>query len=269
MAIHDTAIVAAGARVAESAEIGPYCIIGADVVIEAGVKLHSHICIDGHTIVGANTEIFPFASIGKRPQDLKYDGERSAVVIGKNNVIREYVTIHPGTAAGAMRTVIGDNCLLMIGVHVAHDCYVGHNVILANNASLAGHVEVGDGAILGGMSGFRQFVRIGKGAMVGGGSMVDADIIPYGSVSGERARLNGINVVGLKRREVSKDDIYKVLKAFDSIFEAKGDVFEQRVEKVLAEGCESDMVMEIVEFIKSGSGKVALCMPSRAGNEGV
>jgi len=269
MAIHSTAIIAAGAKISDYANVGPYCIIGENVILEDGVNLHSHVCVDGHTRVGANTEIFPFASIGKRPQDLKYSGEASTLVIGKNNVIREYVTIHPGTAAGCMETVVGDNCLIMIGVHIAHDCRVGSNVILSNNASLAGHVEVGDGAILGGMTGFRQFVRIGRGAMIGGGSMVDADVIPYGNVSGERASLAGLNIVGMKRRDVPKEDIQQVMKAFKDVFNSDEETLEERLHKVCANNGTNDMIMEIVTFIKESGGKVALCMPrSRQNIEG-
>lgn len=270
MSIHNTAIVADGARVAKSASIGPYCIIGSNVVIEEGVNLHSHVCVDGYTTIGADTEIFPFASIGKRPQDLKYSGEASKVIIGKNNVIREYVTIHPGTAAAGsdMQTIIGDNCLLMIGVHIAHDCRIGNGVILSNNASLAGHVEVGDGAILGGMTGYRQFVRVGKGAIIGGGSMVDADVIPYGQVSGERANLAGLNLVGMRRRNVPKEEIQALLQMFKDVFQSDKETLEERLHKSLFSSKNNDMIIEIIDFINASGGKVALCMPKVQQNRG-
>lgn len=261
MSIHSTAIIASGAKIANDVTVGPYCIIGENVILAEGVKLHSHVCVDGYTTIGAHTEIFPFASIGKKPQDLKYAGEASTVVIGKNNVIREYVTIHPGTASGAMETIVGDDCLLMIGVHVAHDCRVGNNVILANNASLAGHVEIGDGAILGGMSGYRQFVRVGKGAIIGGGSMIDADVIPYASVAGERAHLIGLNLVGMKRRNIPKEEIRETLQAFKDIFHSDAETLEKRLHKTLSANKTNEMIAEIAVFINASSGKAGLCMP--------
>lgn len=261
MTIHSTAIIASGAKIGKNVLIGPYCIIGEKVVLHDNVKLHSHVCIDGITEVGENTEIFPFASIGHRPQDLKYSGEKSMVIIGKNNVIREYVTIHPGTLHGAMKTVLGDNCLVMISVHIAHDCIIGNNVILANNASLAGHVEVADESIIGGMSGIRQFVRIGKGAIIGGGSMVDSDVAPYASVSGERASIIGFNVIGMKRRNVPKEIIKETYDAFKEIFYSDCDTLEERLTRVIEENQGNNMVLEIAEFIKSSSGKAGLCKP--------
>lgn len=261
MAIHQTAIIANEARIGKNVSIGPYSVIGKDVILHDGVILHSHVCIDGRTEVGKNTEIFPFASIGYRPQDLKYAGEESTVLIGENNVIREYVTIHPGTAQGAMKTVIGNNCLIMISVHIAHDCIVGNNVILANNASLAGHVEISDAVIVGGMSGIRQFVRIGKGAIIGGGSMVDSDVIPYASVSGERASIIGLNLVGMKRRNIPKEIIKETVDAFKKIFYSNNDTFEDRLSNILAANKGNDMIAEIGEFIRTASGKAALCTP--------
>lgn len=262
MNIHPTAIIEQGAQIDNSALIGPYCVIGKDVIIKEGVTLHSHICIEGFTEIGKNTVIFPFASIGMRPQDLKYKGENSKVLIGDDNVIREYVTIHPGTEAGSMVTKIGNRCLLMIGVHVAHDCIIGDDVIMANNASLAGHVIVEDRAILGGMSGYRQFVRIGRSAIIGGGSMVDTDVIPYGSVTGERAYLAGLNIVGMKRSNTPKSDIQQLIQAFKYIFNSKEDnTFEDRLHKALDKYEGNDMILEICNFIQSSEGKAALCFP--------
>jgi UDP-N-acetylglucosamine acyltransferase len=198
--IHPTAIVAGGARLAEDVVIGPYCVVGDNVVLGAGVRLLSHVVVDGRTSVGEGTRIFPFVSIGLEPQDLKYRGEASTLVIGRHNTIREHVTINPGTAGGGMVTRIGDHCLLMVGAHVAHDCQLGDHVIMANNATLAGHVVVEDYALLGGLSAVHQFVRIGRHAMIGGMSGVERDVIPYGQVMGDRARLTGLNIIGMQRR---------------------------------------------------------------------
>ena len=209
--IHSTAVVGEGARVHESCVIGPYCVVGDDVELGANVELKSHVVVDGHTTVGAGTTIYPFASIGTAPQDLKFAGEASKLVIGENNTIREHVTINPGTADGVMETVVGDNCLFMMASHVAHDCRVGNNVILANNATLAGHVQVGDFVILGGLAAVHQFIRIGDHAIIGGMSGVEADVIPYGRVKGERAFLAGLNLIGLERRGFDKAEILSLI----------------------------------------------------------
>ena len=201
--IHPTAIVEPGARLGEGVVIGPYCCVGGKVELGDGVRLHSHVVVAGKTTIGPNTQIYPFASIGHPPQDLKYKGEESELVIGANNVIREHATMNPGTAGGGLITRIGDNCLFMVGAHVAHDCDIASNVILANNATLAGHVAVDEFAILGGLSAIHQFCRIGRHAMIGGMSGVENDVIPYGSVTGNRARLEGLNIVGLRRRGFS------------------------------------------------------------------
>ena len=207
--IHDTAIVSPGAAIADSVTIGPYCVIGEQVTLGAGVTLEAHVVIGGRTAIGAQCHIFPFASIGLAPQDLKYDGEPSELIIGDNNIIREHVTMNPGTTGGGMVTRIENNCLFMVASHVAHDCKIGNHVIMANNATLAGHVEIGDWAILGGLAAVHQFVRIGRHAMVGGMSGVENDVIPYGSVVGNRAQLAGLNVIGLKRRGFSRGEIAK------------------------------------------------------------
>ena len=189
--IHPTAIVEPGARLAERVSIGPYCVVGAEVELQDGVELISHVAVAGRTVVGAETRVFPFASIGHQPQDLKYQGEPSRLEIGRRNIIREHVTMNPGTTGGGMLTRVGDGCLFMVGAHVAHDCAVGDSVIMANNATLAGHVRIGDFAILGGLSAVHQYVRIGKHAMIGGVTGVERDVIPYGQVVGDRARLVG------------------------------------------------------------------------------
>ena len=187
--IHTTAIIDSNANIGEGVVIGPYCVVEAGVTLQENVVLHSHVVVGGLSDVGAETEIYPFASIGLPPQDLKYAGESSKLKIGRRNRIREHVTMNPGTADGGMITRVGDDCLFMVGAHVAHDCRMGDHVIMANNATLAGHVVVGDYAILGGLSAVHQFVRIGRHAIIGGMSGVENDVIPYGSVMGDRARL--------------------------------------------------------------------------------
>jgi len=261
--IHPTAVVDAGAKIADNVSIGPYCVIGPDVELQDRVELLSHVVVQGRTQVGPDTRVFPFASIGTIPQDLKYRGELSKLVIGSNNTIREHVTINPGTERGGMLTRVGNNCLLMVGAHVAHDCLLGDHVIMANNATLAGHVTVGDYAIVGGLSAVHQFVRIGAHAMVGGMSGVEFDVIPYGSVLGDRARLCGLNLVGLKRRGFSKDDIDGIRKAYRMLFAEEGTIRE-RVEDVASEFSDSALVNDVLEFIRaviSAESKRSLTQP--------
>jgi UDP-N-acetylglucosamine acyltransferase len=257
--IHPTAVVEKGADVAEGAVVGPYCVVGPDVVIETGVKLLSHVVVTGRTKIGANSTIFPFASVGHQPQDLKYHGEPSRLEIGRNTILREHVTVNPGTEGGGMVTRIGDNCLLMIGAHVAHDCLIGDHVILVNNATLGGHVEIGDWAILGGLSAVHQFVRIGRHAMIGGMSGVEADVIPYGSVVGNRAHLAGLNLVGLKRRNFSRDTIHNLRRAYRLIFAQEGTLVE-RLADVADLFSTVEPVMEIVQFM-SGDSSRSICQP--------
>ena len=257
--IHPTAIVELGARVADDVEIGPYSVIGRDVELGPGVRLESHVVIAGRTRIGAGCHIFPFASIGQPPQDLKYAGEPSALIVGCNNVIREYATMNPGTRGGGMVTRVGDDGLFMVGIHVAHDCFIGNNVIMANNATLGGHVVVEDFAVLGGLSAIHQFVRIGRHAMVGGMSGVENDVIPYGSVMGDRAHLSGLNIVGLKRRGVDRDDIHALRRAYRLLFAHEGTMAE-RLADVRQLFADNEAVMEIVEFIDSDSTR-AVCQP--------
>lgn len=252
--IHQTAIVDPAAKIGAEVTIGPYCIVGADVQLGDRVRLHSHVVVDGRTEIGEGTEIFPFASIGTQPQDLKYNGEPSRLIIGRNNRIREHATMNPGTEGGGMETRVGDNGLFMVGVHVAHDCIVGNNVIMANNATLAGHVVVEDFAIIGGLSAVHQFVRIGKHAMVGGMSGVENDVIPYGSVMGDRARLSGLNIVGMKRRGFGKDDVHALRRAYRMLFADEGTMSE-RVQDVAKLFDASSGVMEIVEFVSASSSR--------------
>ena len=257
--VHPTAIVDRKARLGEGVSIGPYCVVGGDAALGDGCKLVSHVVVDGRTDIGSDTQIFPFASIGHAPQDQKYKGEPSTLRIGANNVIREHVTINPGTLGGGMVTCVGDECLLMVGAHVAHDCTVGNHVIMANNATLAGHVAVEDYAIIGGLSAVHQFCRIGKHAMVGGMSGVECDVIPYGSVMGDRARLSGLNIVGLKRRGFSRTDISALRRAYRLMFAEEGTMAE-RLEDVVEAYSNQEAVMEIVNFIRSDSNR-AICQP--------
>ncbi len=257
--VHATAIVDTAAELGTIVAIGPYCIVGPDVVLGDGVTLMSHVVIGGRTTIGANTRIFPFASIGQAPQDMKYKGERSELVIGWNNIIREYVTMNPGTEGGGMVTRVGNNCLFMVSAHVAHDCQIGDHVIMANCSALAGHVEIGDFAILGGLSAVHQFVRIGQHAMIGGMSGIDQDVIPYGSAMGDRARLSGLNIIGLKRRGFSREDIHELRKAYRLLFAEEGTMAE-RLADVAESYLENEAVMDIVGFIGSDSSR-AVCQP--------
>jgi len=250
--IHPTAIVDPRASLAAGVVAGPYCIVGPDCSLAEGVKLHAHVVVDGRTRIGPGTEIYPFASIGMVPQDLKYRGEPSRLEIGARNRIREHVTINPGTEGGGMVTRIGDDNLVMIGSHIAHDCIVGNHVIIANNVGLAGHVIVSDHAVIGALSGVHQFVRIGAHAMVGGMSAVDADIIPYGSALGNRARLAGLNIVGLKRRGFPRQEIARLKEAHALLFaDPDADTLNGRVEQTAARFADSPAVMEIVTFLRN------------------
>ncbi|MDF1793380.1 MAG: acyl-ACP--UDP-N-acetylglucosamine O-acyltransferase [Thalassobaculaceae bacterium] len=260
--IHPTAVVEPGARLGEGVQIGPYTLVGPDVSLGDGCVLHGHVVVGGRTTIGPRTEIFPFASIGLRPQDLKYRGEPSTLEIGADNIIREHVTMNPGTDGGGMVTRIGDGCLFMVGVHVGHDCQIGNQVIMANNATLAGHVTVMDFAVLGGLSAVHQFARIGRYAMVGGVTGVERDVIPFGSVMGDRARLSGVNIVGMKRRGLSRDEIHDVRKAYRLLFASEG-TFQERLEEVAVEFTSSAPVMEIVDFIRSDSSR-KICQPEDA-----
>jgi UDP-N-acetylglucosamine acyltransferase len=260
--IHPTAIIAPGARLADDVVVGPYCVIGEYVSLAAGVSLQSHVVLDGRTSIGERTRIFPFASIGFETQDLKYKGEPSSLEIGHDNTIREHVTINPGTEGGGMVTRVGNHCLLMVGAHVAHDCQIGEHVILVNNATLGGHVVVEDYAILGGLSAVHQFVRIGRHAMIGGMSGVERDVIPYGQVMGDRARLNGLNIIGMQRRGFSRDDIQGLRSAYAVLFGDAGTLSE-RVDEVAKRFGGIGPVDDLVAFIRADSSR-AICQPKGA-----
>jgi len=257
--IHATAIIDPNAMMGKDISIGPYCIVGQDVILGDGVRLHSHVVIDGRTTIGTETQMYPFSSIGLPPQDMKYKGEDSELIIGARNTIREYVTMNPGTADGGMRTIIGDDCLFMASTHVAHDCIVGNHVIMANNATIAGHVEVGDFAIIGGLSAVHQFVKIGKHAIIGGMSGVENNVIPYGSVVGDRARLSGLNIVGLRRRAFLKEDIKNLRTAYRMLFAEEGTLAE-RTEDVAKMFVNNTAVMDIIGFMRAESSR-ALTQP--------
>lgn len=262
LSIHPTAVVHDQATLGENVSVGPYCVIGAHVKLGNDVELKSHVVIDGRTTIGEGTVIYPFASIGTDPQDLKYEGEPSLLKIGKNCKIREHVTINPGTKGDNMLTQVGDNCLFMMGSHVAHDCVVGNNVILANNATLAGHVHVGDFVVIGGLSAIHQFVRIGEHAMIGGMSGIENDVIPFGQANGERAHLMGLNLVGLKRRGFSRDDIQTLRSAYRSLFAAEGN-FAERLNDVESRFDDNKVVADILAFIRDQSSR-AICQPKNA-----
>ena len=260
--IHPTAIVDSSAKIADDVVIGPYCIVGSQVQINSGTILKSHVVIDGNTIIGENNTIYPFATIGLAPQDLKFKGENSQVIIGNNNTIREHVTIHLGTQDDKMLTKIGDNCLFMVGSHIAHDCEIGNNVILANNATLAGHVLVEDSVIIGGLSAVKQFTRIGKNAMIGGMSGIEKDIIPYGLVKGERAHLVGLNLVGLKRKDIDRKQINILQDFFAQLFDKsqKSLTLFDRL-KNINHNFSNTLAEDITNFIMSKESKNSLCQP--------
>jgi UDP-N-acetylglucosamine acyltransferase len=258
--IHASAVIHPNARIADSVRIGPFCVIGEHVQLDAGVELKSHVVVDGHTHIGEGTVVFPFASLGGQPQDLKFKGEASRLIIGKRNQIREHVTMNPGTEGGGMETRVGDDCLFMMSSHVAHDCVVGNRVILANNATLAGHVVVGDFALLGGLSAVHQFVRIGHHAVIGGMTGVENDVIPFGSVTGERGYLAGLNLVGLKRRGFDREAIHALRNAFKMIFESSDGVLAERAKRTRETYSSMHEVQEIVDFIQAQSHR-SICTP--------
>ncbi|HEU4838060.1 MAG TPA: acyl-ACP--UDP-N-acetylglucosamine O-acyltransferase [Micavibrio sp.] len=257
--IHPTAIIDPKAVIGSDVSIGPYCVVGPNVKLGDRVELKAHVVIDGHTTVGEGTRIFPFASIGSAPQDLKYRGEPSQLIIGKNNTIREHVTMNPGTQSGAMKTVVGDDGLFMVGVHVAHDCVIGNRVIMANNATLAGHVQVGDNVLIGGLSAVHQFVRIGAFAVIGGMSGVESDVIPYGRVKGDRAYLAGLNLIGLERGGFGKDTVKTLQKAMKQLFDGEG-TMEERIEKLSADYANDSAVMQMIDFARAKE-RFGLCQP--------
>lgn len=257
--IHSTAIVHPKAELGRDVTIGPYCVIGSDVVLHDRVELKSHVVIDGRTTIGEGTVVFPFASLGQPPQDLKYKGEPSILEIGARNRIREHVTMNPGTEGGGMVTKVGNDGLFMVNAHVAHDCLVGDHVVMANNATLGGHVVLGDYVVIGGLSAVHQFVRIGAHAMVGGMSGVEQDVIPFGVVMGDRARLSGLNLVGLERRGFEREDIQSLRSAYRALFGPDG-TFAERLEEVSKIHTASRLVAQVLDFVRDKSNR-GLCQP--------
>ena len=258
--IHKTAIIDPKAKISTNVEIGPYSVVGPNVEIDENSQILSNVSIIGNTKIGKNNKIYPFSSIGNDPQDLKFKGEKTNLEIGDSNNIREYVTINPGTKGGGEITSVGDNCLLMIGTHIAHDCRIGNNVIFANHSTLAGHVIVEDNVVVGALSAIHQFCRIGEGAMIGGMSGVTADVIPFSTVMGNRAKLSGINILGLKRRNSKKNEISEFRKTFKYIFFDKENTFRVRVAEVMKQKHENRIVSKLLQFLQSHSDR-SYCMP--------
>ena len=256
--IHKTAVIDKNAKIDKNVEIGPYCVIGPNVEIGQGTKIQSHVSIVGCTIIGKNNKLFPFASIGNEPQDLKYNGEKTKLTIGNGNTIREYTTINTGTIGGGGLTKIGDNSLLMIGVHVAHDCVIGNNVVIANSAAIAGHAEIGDQVIIGGNCGVQQFTRIGKMAMIGGMTGVLHDVIPYGLSTGNRNSLQGLNLIGLRRAKFENKDILGLSEAYKKIFATKN--INENISKLNGSFQENPLVKNVIDFITKDK-KRSICTP--------
>ena len=255
--IHPTAIIDAAAQLGSGVTIGAYSVVGPHVTLGDGVKLHSHVVIDGYTTVGAGCEVWPFAVLGATPQHTRYAGEPSELHIGANCVIREHVTMHPGTAIGAMQTIVGNNGLFFAGAHVAHDCVVGDRVIFANNAALGGHVEIGDHVMLGGFAAVQQWCRVGAHAMVGAHSLVDADVMPFTIAAGNRATLSGINVIGLERRGFSPEIIVGLRDLFRNLIRGNG-LFATRLAAVQERFAGTAEYDAVFEFIKT-AGRNGVC----------
>ncbi|MFK7937850.1 MAG: acyl-ACP--UDP-N-acetylglucosamine O-acyltransferase [Roseovarius sp.] len=251
--IHPSAVVEDGAQIGQGVQIGPFCHIGPEVQLANGVQLKSHVVISGQTSVGEDTVIYPFSCIGEVPQDLKFKGEKTRLQIGARNRIREHVTMNTGTEGGGGVTIVGDDGLFMAGCHVAHDARVGNRVIIVNNAALAGHCVLEDDVIIGGLSGVHQWVRIGQGAIIGAVTMVTNDVIPYGLVQAPRGELDGLNLVGLKRRGVARSDITALRAAFQMLAQGEG-AFQDRARR-LGEETDSAYVRQIVEFVTGNSDR--------------
>ena len=256
--IHKTALIDSKAKISNNVKIGAYSIIGPNVQIDQGTEIHSHVYITGNTKIGSNNKIYPFASIGNDPQDLKFQGENSLLEIGNNNKIREYVTINTGTKGGGGLTKIGNNCLFMVSAHIAHDCTVGDNVILANNVPLGGHAKIDDNVIIGGNSAVQQFTRIGKFAMIGGMCGVVRDVIPYGIAHGNRSILQGLNLIGLRRNNITNKDILKLSDAYKLIF--KDENLTNNLNNLSNEIKKNKLVLEVVSFLEQDK-KRPICTP--------
>ena len=255
--IDKTAIINKNAKVHSSVKVGPYAVIGPNVEIGENTEIQSHVSIIGNIKIGKGNKIYPFVSINE-PQDLKYNGEKTSLVIGDNNKIREYVTINPGTIGGGGKTVIGNNCLFMISSHIAHDCQVGNNVIIANNVPLGGHAIIEDNVVIGGNSAIQQFTRIGKMAMIGGMTGVLHDVIPYGLSTGNRNSLQGLNLIGLRRAKFENKDILGLSEAYKEIFATKN--INENISKLNGSFQENPLVKEVIKFITKDK-KRSICTP--------
>ena len=256
--IHKTSEIDKKAKISKNVKIGPFCYVGPGVELNENVELISNVHIEGDTTVGSGTKIFPFASIGTQPQDLKYKGEKNSLTIGENNFIREYVTINPGTEGGGSKTEIGNNCLFMISSHVAHDCKIGNNVIIANNVPLGGHVTIEDSVVIGGNSAVQQFTRIGRLAMIGGMTGVLKDVIPFGLSIGNRNYLQGLNLIGLRRQKYDNRKIIGLDKAYKDIFSSKN--LHENLSKINGEFKDNELVSEVIKFIEKDK-KRPICSP--------
>ncbi len=256
--IHETVIIDPNAQISKNVTIGPYTVIGPNVNIGEGTEIQSHVNITGNTKIGKNNKIYSFASIGNDPQDLKFQGEETKLEIGNNNKIREYVTINPGTKGGGGLTKVGNNCLFMVSSHIAHDCFVGNNVILANNVPLGGHAHIDDNAIIGGNSAVQQFTRVGKSAMIGGMCGVVRDIIPYGIVHGNRSVLQGLNLIGLRRKNIPNKEIMILSDAYKEIF--KNENLTDNLKNLSIDFKNNELVAEVVGFIEKDK-KRPICTP--------
>ena len=256
--IHKSSVIDSKAKISKNVKIGPFCYIGPEVELEERVELISNVHLEGNTKIGSGTKIFPFASIGTQPQDLKYNNEKNSTTIGDNNIIREYVTINPGTESGGSKTIIGNNCLFMISSHVAHDCKIGNNVIIANNVPLGGHVIIEDSVVIGGNSAVQQFTRIGRLAMIGGMTGVLKDVIPFGLSIGNRNYLQGLNLIGLRRKKYENQKIMALDKAYKEIFSSKN--LYDNLSKINGEYKDNELVNEVITFIEKDK-KRPICLP--------
>ena len=256
--IHKTSLIDKNAKISKNVKIGPFCYVGPGVELNENVELISNVHIEGDTKVGNGTKIFPFASIGTQPQDLKFKGEKNSLTIGENNLIREYVTINPGTEGGGSKTIIGNNCLFMISSHIAHDCKIGNNVIIANNVPLGGHVTIEDSVVIGGNSAVQQFTRIGRLAMIGGMTGVLKDVIPFGLSVGNRNYLQGLNLIGLRRHKYDNQKIIGLDKAYKDIFASKN--LHENLSKINGEFKDNELVTEVIKFIEKDK-KRPICSP--------
>ena len=256
--IHNSSIIDKKAEISNKVKIGPFCNVGPNVKLKDGVELISNVHIEGNTEIGRGTKIFPFASIGTQPQDLKFKGEKNNLIIGENNLIREYVTINPGTEGGGSTTIIGNNCLFMISSHIAHDCKIGNNVIIANNVPLGGHVTIEDSVVIGGNSAVQQFTRIGRLAMIGGMTGVLKDVIPFGLSIGNRNFLQGLNLIGLRRHKYDNQKIMGLDRAYKEIFSSKN--LHENLSKINGEYKDNELVSEVIRFIEKDK-KRPICTP--------